>query len=260
MINALDFCLFPDRFQDMPLKPRLSLDKYEQVVVLTDGIGDDGVKMETDCFVLSTKTWVSLPKMPYPCTVGGAAVCGGILYVMGARNEDSLVKCCSFNPKHNEWRSQDLALNIANSSVTCFNEELFVIGGQGSWNDVKIYNPVLDEWRTAASMEIGRTDHSAVVLQGHIYVIAGHDASNACLNSVECYNPLTDQWSRLSNLSKARRCAAATTAGEGIIIVVGGFGDMTVRTIEPSCEIFDPNTNQWTWCPALVFLVLLAVL
>ena len=41
IINALDFCLFPDRFQDMPLKPRLSLDKYEQVVVLTGGQDDD---------------------------------------------------------------------------------------------------------------------------------------------------------------------------------------------------------------------------
>ena len=138
-----------------------------------------------------------------------------------------------------------MVLNIAESSVTCFNEELYVIGGQGSWNDVKIYNPVLDEWRTAASMETGRASHSAVVFQDHIYVIAGHDASNVCLNSVECYNPLTDQWSRISNLSKARSCAAATTAGQRMIIVVGGFGDMTEITMESSCEIYDPVTNQW---------------
>ena len=244
IINALDFCLFPDRFQDMPLKPRLSLDKYEQVVVLTGGADGDRVKVETDCFVPSTKTWVSLPKMPYPCTEGGAAVCGGILYIMGAENEDSSVMSC-FNPKHNKWSSHDMVLNIVESSVTCFNEELYVIGGQGSWNDVKIYNPVLDEWRTAASMETGRASHSAVVFQDHIYVIAGHDASNVCLNSVECYNPLTDQWSRISNLSKARSCAAATTAGQRMIIVVGGFGDMTEITMESSCEIYDPVTNQW---------------
>ena len=244
IINAMDFCLFPDRFQDLPLKPRLSLDKYEQVVVLTGGIGDGGMKMETDCFVPSTKTWLSLPKMPYPCAVGGTAVCGGILYIMGAEKEDSVVMCC-FNPKHNKWSSHEIAFDIVDFSVTCFNEELYVIGGCGSWNGVKIYNPVLDEWRTAVSMETGRAGHSAVVLQEHIYVIAGHDASNVCLNSVECYNPLTDQWSRISNLSKARRCAAVTTVCEKII-VVGGFGDMTVRTIEPSCEIYHPNTNQWS--------------
>ena len=243
IINAMDFCLFPDRFQDLPLKPRLSLDKYEQVVVLTGGIGDGGMKMETDCFVPSTKTWLSLPKMPYPCAVGGTAVCGGILYIMGAEKEDSVVMCC-FNPNHNKWSSHDIALDIVDSSVTCFNEELYVIGGQGSWNDVKIYNPVLDEWRTAASMETGRACHSAVVLQEYIYVIAGQDASNVYQNSVECYNPMTDHWSRISNLSKARSCAAATTAGERII-VVGGFGYMIEITIEPSCEMYDPITNQW---------------
>jgi len=242
VINALDFCLFPDRFQDMSLKPRLSLDKYEHVVVLTGGVGDNGLKMETDCYVPPTKTWVSLPMIPYYCTEGSAAVCGGILYIMGAEKEDSSSMCC-FNPKHNKWSSHDIALNIVDSSVTCFNEELYVIGGRDSWQDVQIYNPVLDEWRTAASMGTGRAGHSAVVLQEHIYVIAGDDG-NVCHNSVECYNPLTDQWSRISNLSKARRYAAVATVCDKIV-VAGGFCGMIDETIEPSCEIFDPNTNQW---------------
>ena len=244
IINALDFCLFPDRFQDMPLKPRLSLDKYEQVVVLTGGQDDDFWNLETDCFVPATKSWVSLPPIPYTCSEDAAAVCSGILYIVGAEKEDSTSICC-FNPKENNWSSHDIELKSTNYTVTCFNEELYVIGGQGSWNDVKIYNPVLDKWKTAASMETSRADHSAVVLQEHIYVIAGHDASGVCLNSVECYNPLTDQWSRISNLLKARRCTAVATVCEKII-VVGGFGDMTARTIEPSCEIYHPNTNQWS--------------
>ena len=244
IINALDSFLFPYSLQNMPLKPRLSIDKYERVVVITGRKYSHALKMETDCFVPSTNAWFSLPKMPYPCGKGGAAVCDGILYVIGAIKEDSSRVMCCFNPKHNKWSSHDIATNTKGSSVTCFNEELYVIGGKGSWQHVQIYNPVLDEWRTAASMATGRAGQSAVVLQGHIYVIAGHDGK-VCLNSVECYNPLTDQWSRISNLFKARRCAAATTAGQRIIIVVGGFGDMTATTIEPSCEIYDPITNQW---------------
>ena len=243
VIDAWDFCLFPDRFQDTSLKPRLSIDKYEHVIVLTGGLGDIGLKMETDCFVPSTKTWVSLPMMPYSCLGGGAAVCGGILYVMGDEKKGSSSMYC-FNPKHNKWSSHDIEFNFKTDySVTCFNEELYVIGGEGSWNDVKIYNPVFNEWRTAASMGTGRAGHSAVVLQEHIYVIAGHDG-NVCQNSAECYNPLNDQWSRISNLSKARRYAAVATVCKKIIIV-GGFGHMRESTIEPSCEIFHPNTNQW---------------
>ena len=248
VINAVDSFLFPDRLQDMSLKPRLSLDKYEQVVVLTGGFNDEGLNLDTDCFVPSTKTWLSLPMSPYSCTEGGAAaVCGGILYIMGAPKSFSVSTCCQFNPKHNRWSSYDIAFDETGYSVTCYNEELYVIGGVGSWNDVKIYNPVLDEWRTAASVGTGRACHSAVVLQEHIYVIAGYD-HEVCLDSVECYNPLTDNWRRISSISKARMCAAVATVREKII-VVGGFHDLT-RTIEPSCEIFDPITNQWSLVPS----------
>ncbi|KAJ7360613.1 Kelch-like member 35 [Desmophyllum pertusum] len=157
--------------------------------------------------------------------------------------EDSAPMCC-FNPKQNKWSNLGITFNQTDCSVTSFNEELYVIGGDGSWRDVKIYNVTLDEWRQVASMETPRAGHSAVVLQEHIYVIAGHDGT-ACQNSVECYNPLTDQWTNISNLSKARRFAGAAAAG-GKVVVVGGFGDMTVTTIEPSCEMFEPSTNQWS--------------
>ena len=83
--------------------------------------------------------------------------------------------CCQFNPKHNRWSSYAIALNKTGYSVTCFNEELHVIGGEDSWNDINIHNPVLDEWRRAASMETGHAIHSAVVLQEHNYVIAGYE-------------------------------------------------------------------------------------
>ena len=96
VISALDFILFPDRFQDRSLKPRLSLDKYEHVVVLTGGFSESGDINETKCFVPSTLSWVSLPTMPYPRSQHGAAVCGGVLYVMGGTKS---VPMCCFNLK-----------------------------------------------------------------------------------------------------------------------------------------------------------------
>ena len=241
VINALDFCLFPDRFQDMPLKPRVSLDKYEHVVVLTGGEDDKGSKMETQCFVPSTMSWVSLPRMPRPCSHHGAAVCGGLLYILGGKNSAQMY---CFNPKQNKWSTHCIKLHLKDCSVTSFHEELYVIGGEGSWRDVQIYNPILDKWRQVVSMEARRAGHSTVVLKEQIYVIAGHDGK-VCLKSVECYNPITDQWTKISNICKVRRFAAAATVCEKIV-VVGGFGDMTVTTIEPSCEIFEPSTNEWS--------------
>ena len=241
VISALDFFLFPENFQDTSLKPRLSLSKYEQVVVLTGGEDGEGSNKNTQCFVLSSSKWLSLPVMPFPRAHHGAAVCGGLLYVMGGK--ESAPVCC-FNPKQNVWTTLDVTLNQKDCSVTSYNEELYVIGGEDSWRDVQVYNPVLNKWRQGASMETTRAGHCAVVLKEHIYVIAGHDGE-ICQNSVECYNPLTDQWSKVPNVSKVRRFAAAATACEKII-VVGGFGDMTNKTIEPSCEIFNLSTTQWS--------------
>ena len=180
--------------------------------------------------------------MPFPRSQHGAAVCGGLLYVLGGVN--ALAPMCYFNPKVNKWSSHGEFFTLKCCSVTSFREELYVIGGEGSWCNVQIFNPVLEKWRNGSLMETRRAGHNAVVLQGSIYAIAGHNG-NVCQNSVECYNPLTDQWKKVSNISKARRFAAAATTAEKII-VVGGFGDMTDATIEPSCEMFEPSTNQWS--------------
>lgn len=242
VINALDFFLFPDRFQGMSLKPRLSLEKYEHVVVLTGGVqGGLNHMDETMCFVPSTQKWLSLSMMPYPRSHHGAAVCCGLLYIMGGGNSTPV---CCFNPKQNKWNTHSRTLNLKDCSVTCLQEELYVIGGEGSWQDVQIYNPIHDTWRQGASTDACRAGHCSVVLQEHIYVIAGHDGK-VCHNSVECYNPFTNQWSNASNISKVRRFSSAATVCKKIIIV-GGFTDMSTSNIEHSCEIFEPSTNQWS--------------
>jgi len=89
-----------------------------------------------------------------------------------------------------------------------------------------------------------RAAHCSVVLQELIYVFAGHDGT-VCQNSTECYNPLTEQWTKVSSMAKVRSLAAAGTVYENIV-VVGGFRDMTITTIEPSCEMFELGTKQWS--------------
>ena len=250
VINALDLFLFPVLSQDISLTPRSSLNNYEDVVVLTRSelpCGEnDNNRIHIHFFFLATKTWRSLPTVPFNCEHHDAAVCRGLLYVVGDFGSTSL-SC--FNPKQNKWSTPDTKLNCRDCTVTSFDDELFVIGGEDSWHDVQIYNPVLKEWRQGASMEAARAGHSAVVLQGHIYVIAGHNGEH-CQNSAECYNPSTDQWAEISSMSDVRRSAAAVAVG-GKLLVVGGFGDMSDYVVESSCEIFDPNANQWDLVPSL---------
>ena len=245
VITALDLSLFPEYFQDTKLNPRLSLGKYEQVVVLT-GEYHKFTNQNTLGFVLSSFKWLSLPRMPSSSYPRSAAVCGGQLYIMGGKNSNSV---CCFNPNQIKWSTLNMKMDSKNCTVTSFNEELYVIGGEDSWHDVQIYDPVFNKWRQGVSMETARAEHNAVVLQEHIYVIAGHNGK-VCQSSADCYNPLTNQWTEISGMSKVRRCAAAVAVGRNLF-VVGGFGDMTMSTIEPSCEIFDPKANQWSLVPSL---------
>ncbi|KAL9951797.1 hypothetical protein ACROYT_G044526 [Oculina patagonica] len=213
----------------------------------------------TNCFLLSESVWQPLPSMPCPRTRHGAAVCCGQLYVLGGNSQKPM---CSFNPKQNKWiifsddddeeeeeaasdDNNEESLGRPHCSVTSYNEELYVIGGDGSFqNRVDKYDPTLDEWAEVTTLSTPRAAHCAVAMANLIYVIAGHD-EEVCHKSVESFNPSTGQWLDVADLNNARRFAAAATSN-GKIFVAGGYGDMTWQTIEGSCEMFDPGVNEWS--------------
>jgi hypothetical protein len=60
-----------------------------------------------------------------------------------------------------------------------------------SATDGTVFNP--PAWEEVAPLNTPRSNHSAVVLNGEIYVVGGFDG-NSNLSSVEIYNPTTDQW------------------------------------------------------------------
>lgn len=204
----------------------------------------------TCCFLLSTKKWInSLSSMPQSCGHHGVAMCRDILYVIYGESRFSIgqIHVCSFDPKKNKWNPHDVGKGVwKNFSVTTYNEELYVIGGDsGFYQQVKVYNPALGTWKGRAPMNVGRAGHCAVVLQKNIYVMAGHDGK-VCYKSVERYNPATNQWQKVPSLSNARRSAAGAVSN-GKIIVVGGFSAMEPsKAVEASCEVFDPCTNEWS--------------
>ena len=190
--------------------------------------------------------------MPLSCLPGNdkaylPAVCGGHLYAVG---ESFNVSC--FNPKKNTWKSKNSQFIpcIEGCAVSTYNEELYLTGnvrfnGVVGYDCYK-YNPKCNEWKQVASMETGRSDHTAVALNDLIYVIGGHDYTS-CLKSVESYNPSTDQWQKVPDLTNARQCSATATAC-GKIVVVGGYSDLMWNGIcvDPTCEVFDPCLNHWS--------------
>lgn len=243
--RGLQFFLFPDRFLGVSLKHRTSVKKDEHVVVLNEYF-----TRKLFCFVPATKKWQPLARFPNFChPLLSTAVCGGHLYAISTSLLVSI-----FDPKKNVWSSEenlDAPFDEANA-VSSYNEELYFTGCTGSYReshavsnqDVYKYNPNCNKWKQLASMKTGRAFHCQVVLKDLIYVIGG-ESHQVCLKSVERYNPSTNHWQKVPNMANARMCAAAASA-HGKIVVVGGFADDNRSRLEPSCEVFDPNLNQWS--------------
>lgn len=241
--KGMDFFLFPDHFEGMLLKPRTCLTKYEHAVVLTGGHGDDRQpSKQTYCFSLLSNKWVELSVMPCSRTRHSAAVCGGQLYVLGGLPSQPV---CCLNPKQNKWSVSSIQSVRYHCTVTSYQEELYVIGGEQFWCSVVKFDPKHGDWTYLTDMSTRRAAHCAVPMSNGICVIAGNDDS-VCHKSVEFYDPLTDHWNGMPDMLKARRFTAAAAISGEKILVTGGYGDMAFQVIEASCEIFDPTVNQWS--------------
>ena len=224
--EALEFFFSPDSFLGMSLKPRTCLSTVESAIILTGGHtemnGEDqkGI-VNTHCYLLSKKHWLSLRTMPFRRTRHGAAVCCGKLYVLGGKSDAPV---CTFNPIKNKWNAQKEKASIRmHCSVTALNEELYVTGGEQQWNRVEKYSPILAEWKEVSSMKIGRAAHCAIALRNLIFVLGGY-RGNDCHKSIECFDASTNQWTDGPSMNVARQFAGASVSC-GKIFIAGGYRD-----------------------------------
>lgn len=138
--------------------------------------------------------------MTFPCSNHGVTVCGGLLYVMGRGNPSGSV--CCFNPPKNEWSALNTEYHRLEWSVTPFNEELYLIGGEDYWHNVHIFLLI--------------AEHNALLLEELVFFIADCNDEHY-LNSAGCYNPSTGQWAKISNMSDVLRSATAVAVGGKIV-------------------------------------------
>ena len=97
-------------------------------------------------------------------------------------------------------------------------------------------------WTQKAEMPTPRTEVTASVLHGKVYVIGGFDGSARTLATVEVYDPTADSWHRGPDLPAARHHAAAVTLKD-TLYVIGGF---TGPGFEPKADVFALKA-QTTW-------------
>ncbi len=106
----------------------------------------------------------------------------------------------------------------------------------------EIYNPATGSWSLTGPLNLGRSNHTLILLpDGRVLAAGGVQTS-------EIYNPATGSWSVAGTMSVKRSNPSASLMPNGRVLVTGGNSDPGLNA---SSEEFDPASGNWSPGPAL---------
>lgn len=164
------------------------------------------------------------------------------------------------------WQLSAAPMSVARTGQTTTllkDGKVLVTGGVGSspsttaLNSVELYDPATKTWKVVAPMSIGRTEHTATLLDnGAVLVVGGFNNGDpkrevTALNTAELYDPAKDIWSAVGSLPGAHAFHTATLLKDGGVLIVGGAsgsGGGGSTSVLKTSALYNPVTK--TWLPA----------
>jgi len=128
------------------------------------------------------------------------------------------------------------------------------VGADGVIQTTEIYSPDNDEWTETGELNVARTDTAAALLaDGRVLVTGGNGSVDSPLDddireldSAEIFDPKSGQWTLVDPIETRRAWHAATTLGDGRVLVTGGaYGGDYPDLFTPNVQLFDPETDTW---------------
>ncbi|EMF81025.1 kelch repeat protein [Leptospira weilii serovar Topaz str. LT2116] len=128
---------------------------------------------------------------------------------------------------------------------------VLVTGGDENYNatfGAEIYNPTQNTWSDTLPMTTSRWSSTATALQNGKVLVAGGSSGNNVMNTAELYNSNDNSWTLLPPMRESRQSHSAILLNDGRLLVAGGeFISANQYKYRDSMEIYDPQTNQWTF-------------
>lgn len=195
-------------------------------------------------------TWETKTPRNNPGAYAGAAVVGGILYVVGDNLYQDPYTVEAYDPEFDTWTFKErIPTPRSYPAVASINGKMYVAGGQSDisspyyTNALEIYNPGTNTWETGPDKPgtaIGDLVGAAV---GDVFYVIGGDYIGTAQSTLYAYDVSENTWYSKADMHFARKNHAATELN-GKIYVVGGIDTCCERL--DTMEVYDPAANEWT--------------
>ena len=211
-----------------------------------------GYNQTQEVYDPQTDTWQYAANIPIGESDMAVETYAGNIYAIGGWNVNmggSLSYTLMYDPLANNWITKTAMITpVSGAGSVVMTDTIVILGGFFNSNnlaDVQIYDPALDSWSLGTPMPAGRSEFSAVFLNGKVYAIGGVVSGGVTTNTVSIYDPVANSWTAGPPLPEAR-ASMAVDVRQGKIYVVGGTNDRGSGTSVNTTFVFDPGLGSWS--------------
>ncbi|MEO8886192.1 MAG: kelch repeat-containing protein [Mucilaginibacter sp.] len=183
----------------------------------------------------------------------------GLFYLIGGRK---IQEISVFNPKTNTWATAAKPpIELHHFQAVVYKDEIYLVGAMTAGyphekpvENIYIYNPKLDTWRTGAVIPADRRRGSGgvVIYKNKFYIAAGIQDGHWTGNVTwfDEYDPKTDQWKKLPDAPTARDHTHAAIVGDKLYLIGGVQSDAMekkgLEKVVAEVDVYDFKTGKWS--------------
>jgi N-acetylneuraminic acid mutarotase len=198
---------------------------------------------------ITSGTWIDtdLPKLTTPRRAGGGGRIGSKIYIAGGRDSlsDTLYTCEEFDLDTKTFTPKaDMPAAYWAVASAVAGDKLYIIGNELGTGTTYEYNPVVDSWKTKATLSVSRGWAGAAGANGLVYVMGGSAAATV-YSDCWCFDPAANTWTQKANMPGPRTYSAATAYKDSLIFVIGGCTAASATPADKLVYEYDIVSNTW---------------